>query len=222
MMRERNPSVGTTVSGGGVSLRLNSRFPTQAEAQAQLDQTAQACYAALGDLIYGEDDDTLQSVVARQLLHPSSFIPHPYSLTTAESCTGGLLAKLLTDIPGSSAYFKQGFITYSNEAKMNLLGVPAATLEQFGAVSEPTAIAIAEGARHAAKSDFALSITGIAGPDGGSAEKPVGTVCIALAAPDQTTVRTFHFSGDRDTIRSRSAQMALTLLRFHLLGKPIQ
>lgn len=221
MMRDRNPSVGTTVSGGVVSLRLNARFPSHAEAQAQLDHITQACYDALGDLIYGQDQDTLQSVVAHQLLHPSSAMPHPYSLTTAESCTGGLLAKYLTDIPGSSAYFTQGFITYANEAKTGLLGVSPALLQQFGAVSEPTAQAMAQGARQRAQSDFALAISGIAGPEGGTPDKPVGTVCIALATPQATTARTFLFSGDREMIRDRSAKMALSLLRYHLLGKTL-
>jgi nicotinamide-nucleotide amidase len=221
MMRDRNPSVGTTVSGGVVSLRINARYPSRAEAQTRLDQTIQACYDALGDLIYGQEDDTLQSIVAHQLLHPVSPISHPYSLTTAESCTGGLLAKYLTDIPGSSAYFQQGFITYANEAKTRLLGVPTDTLEQFGAVSEPTALAMADGARQRAGTDFALAISGIAGPGGGTPDKPVGTVCIALATPSGTMARTFLFSGDRDMIRDRSAKMALTLLRYHLLGKPM-
>ncbi len=219
MARDRNPSVGTTVSGGGVSLRLNSRFATYDAALTELNRTAEACRGALGDLIYGADDDTLQSVVAELLRGASAPNGHGPTVATAESCTGGLLAKLLTDVPGSSAYFKEGFITYSNDAKMSLIGVPSSTLERFGAVSEPTAIAMAEGARRTADADYALSITGIAGPDGGSDEKPVGTVCIGLATRDATSVRTFRFTGDRDMIRSRSAQMAMTLLRMHLLGK---
>lgn len=219
MARDRNPSVGTTVSGGGVSLRLNSRFSTHDEALTELEHTTEACRQALGDLIFGQDDDTLQSVVAGLLLNASASKEHVPTIATAESCTGGLLAKLLTDIPGSSAYFKEGFITYSNDAKMSLLGVPQVTLDRFGAVSEPTAIAMADGARRRADADYALSITGIAGPDGGSVEKPVGTVCIGLATRHATGARTFRFSGGRDMIRSRSAQMALTLLRMHLLGK---
>jgi PncC family amidohydrolase len=141
------------------------------------------------------------------------------TVTTAESCTGGLLAKMLTDIPGSSDFFKTGFVTYSNEAKIDLLGVDPKTLEQHGAVSEPTAREMATGALKRAKSDFALSITGIAGPTGGTPGKPVGTVCIALAAGTTVTVRTFNFPGDREMIRDRSAKMALTVLRYHLLGR---
>ena len=159
MQRKRNPSVGTTVANGIVSLRVNSRFDSVAEANAQCDATSDLCRQKLGDLIFGRDLDTLQSVVGQLLRdRPGK------TVTTAESCTGGLLAKQLTDISGSSAYFREGFVTYSNEAKTRLLGVPATLLSQHGAVSEPVAIAMAEGARQRAESDYALSITGIAGP----------------------------------------------------------
>jgi PncC family amidohydrolase len=140
-------------------------------------------------------------------------------LATAESCTGGLLAKLITDVPGSSSYFHTGFITYSNQAKTDLLDVPADLIDAHGAVSEPVALAMASGARQRAKTDFALSITGIAGPEGGTESKPVGTVWIGLAAPEKTTARHFLFPGDRSTIRDRSAKMAMSMLRFHLLGQ---
>jgi PncC family amidohydrolase len=143
---------------------------------------------------------------------------------------------MLTDVPGSSDYFKQGWVTYSNEAKRDRLGVSENILNIHGAVSEATVIAMAKAARRLAKSDFALAISGIAGPSGGTPQKPVGTVCIALAhanpgdsspGPDRfldsaTLARTFTFTGDRETIRDRSAKMALTMLRFHLLGKALQ
>jgi PncC family amidohydrolase len=143
-------------------------------------------------------------------------------VTTAESCTGGLLSGYITDVPGSSAYFSQGFVTYSNEAKTQMLGVPAELIERHGAVSEEVVAAMAAGARARAKATYALAISGIAGPDGGTAEKPVGTVCLALAggAGDVQT-RRFIFHGDREMIRDRSAKMALTMLRFALMGKKL-
>jgi nicotinamide-nucleotide amidase len=216
MRRDRNPSVGTTVSEGVVSLRLNARFPFADQAAEELAATEAVCRAALGDLIYGQDEDTLPAVVARMLLQKWKA-----SVVTAESCTGGLLAKYLTDTPGSSGYFRQGYITYQNEAKTNLLGVPAELLAEHGAVSEPVAEAMAKGAQSRSGAAFALAITGIAGPDGGTPAKPVGTVCIALAGPVGVQVRTFIFSGDREMVRDRSAKMALTLLRFQLLGKTV-
>ena len=237
MDRSRNPSVGTTVSAGIVSVRINSRFDSKPEAEHRLTDAAAACYSALGDLIFGEDDTTLpQSVAALLTSPPSGFVavtmPTPENkmltvstraatVATAESCTGGLLAKMLTDIPGSSAWFKQGWVTYSNESKEALLNVPAGLIEQFGAVSEAVVKVMANSARARARCDYALAISGIAGPSGGSSDKPVGTVCIALAHPKGVQTRTFLFPGDREMIRDRSAKMALTMLRFHLLNKPL-
>jgi nicotinamide-nucleotide amidase len=214
MRRDRNPSVGTTVSGGVVSLRINARYPAPLKAQEKLDETANQCRAALGELIYGQDEQLLSDVVS-QLLFKSPGI----TVTAAESCTGGLLAKMLTDTPGSSAYFKRGWVTYANEAKTDLLGVSPHLLREPGAVSEPVVRAMAAGARERANATFALAISGIAGPDGGTPQKPVGTVWIALAHPNGCDARMFIFSGDREMIRDRSAKMALTMLRFQLLGK---
>jgi nicotinamide-nucleotide amidase len=231
MMRQKNPSVGTTVSHGIVSVRINARATSRDEAQRELDATSAACEAALGDLIFGRDDDTLPSVLA-QLLASSR-----KTISTAESCTGGLLAKMLTDTPGSSDYFHQGWITYSNRAKQERLGVSENILNVHGAVSEPVADAMARAARRLARSDCAIAISGIAGPGGGTESKPVGTVCIALAHAKPTAsaaagpqpkpdyadanviARTFTFPGDREMIRDRAAKMGLTMLRFYLLGK---
>jgi nicotinamide-nucleotide amidase len=213
MDRARNPSIGTTVSAGIVSLRINARNQDPAEADRQLEQTAQLCRGALGELIYGQEDQTLASVVAGLLAQSN------LSVTTAESCTGGLLAKMLTDVSGSSSYFQRGWIVYSNEAKIQMLGVPADILDRHGAVSESVVSALAAGALERAKTAFALSISGIAGPEGGTVAKPVGTVCIGLAESGMVISRTFHFPGDREMIRDRSAKMALALLRFRLLGR---
>jgi nicotinamide-nucleotide amidase len=219
MRRDRNPSVGTTVSGGVVSLRLNSRFPSVQKATSEMERTEAECRAALGDLIYGHDGDTLPAVVARLLTDDPHIAQIGPCVATAESCTGGLLAKMLTDVPGSSRYFKQGYITYANTAKTALLNVPAKLIEEHGAVSEPVVIAMATGAREQARVAYALAISGVAGPDGGTPEKPVGTVCIALAHPTGTVVRTYNLPGDREMIRDRAAKMALTMLRYHLMKK---
>lgn len=221
MRRDRNPSVGTTVANGYVSLRINAYANSREQAERELAATEEAARAALGKLIWGEGDDTLQDVVATLLK------THNASVTTAESCTGGLLAKFLTDTPGSSAYFKQGWITYSNEAKSEMLGVDANLIRTHGAVSDAVAREMAIGALRRASAGFALAVSGIAGPDGGTAEKPVGTVAIALARARGNTgavdahARTFIFHGDREMIRDRSAKMALTMLRFHLLAQSL-
>jgi nicotinamide-nucleotide amidase len=232
MRRDRNPLVGTTVAGGVVSVRVFARSCDRPTAQRELDETVAACEAALGDLIYGTEDETLPAVVARLLRGGAGGDgARASTVTTAESCTGGLVAKMLTDVPGSSAYFNAGFITYANQAKYERLGVPTEMLNLYGAVSEPVVTAMARNARRLAKADFAVAVSGIAGPDGGSTAKPVGTVCIALASapPDQprnvaesaVQTRTFNFPGDREMIRDRSAKMALAMLRYQLMGKPM-
>jgi nicotinamide-nucleotide amidase len=217
MKRDRNPSVGTTVANGIVSLRLNSRFDSREQAERELEETDRACRAALGELIFGADDESLQQVVG-QLLASSR-----KTVATAESCTGGLLAKMLTDVSGSSEYFHTGFITYSNKSKYERLGVSMEIINVYGAVSEPVVSALARNARRLTKSHYALAISGVAGPTGGSPAKPLGTVCIALAFDDNDSpaARTFLFPGDREWVRDRAAKMALTMLRYHLLGKPL-
>jgi nicotinamide-nucleotide amidase len=214
MRRERNPSVGTTVSGGVVTVRVNARFESRDKAHEELDRAIDACRAALGELIYGEDDQTLQEVVGRLLAEKK------LTVTTAESCTGGLLGKMITDVSGSSEYFKAGFITYSNQMKYERLGVSMEVINTYGAVSEPVVQAMASNAKRLAKADVALAISGVAGPTGGTETKPVGMVCIALAHEGGVIARTFNFPGDREWVRDRAAKMALAMLRYHLLGQP--
>ncbi|MFW0776876.1 MAG: CinA family protein [Rickettsiales bacterium] len=137
-------------------------------------------------------------------------------LATAESCTGGLISALFTEIPGSSAVFDRGFATYSNEAKTQMLGVDAGIIAKHGAVSEDVATAMAVGARDNAGVDLAVSVTGIAGPDGGTKEKPVGTVCIAVSSQNYTSVTTYHFSGDRKSIRLQTVAAALEMIEVSL------
>jgi nicotinamide-nucleotide amidase len=218
MMRGRNPSVGTTVSEGQVSLRVNARYPTVAEAREQLEAACAACAAALGDVIYGQDDDDLPHVVAKLLLAKPGA---PVTVATAESCTGGLLAKMLTDVPGSSDYFHRGWVTYDPAAKEELLGVGFSIIREHGLVSEPVAVAMANGARLDAEATLGVGVTGIAGPGGGTDKTPVGTVSIAVTWADGFLARTFNFPGDREMIRDRAAKMALTLIRFHLLGRKL-
>lgn len=134
------------------------------------------------------------------------------SVSCAESCTGGLLAAEFTRLPGSSAWFHMSWVTYSNEAKQRLLGVLPHTLETHGAVSEETVREMADGALRLANADYALSISGIAGPDGGSAQKPVGTVCFGLATRQTSFARRMHFTGDRDAVRAQAVAFALQWL----------
>ncbi len=135
------------------------------------------------------------------------------TISIAESCTGGLLSKLITDVPGSSAYYHGGVVSYSNDVKIRLLGVRSETLDKFGAVSGATAREMAEGLRRALATDLSLAVTGIAGPGGGTSEKPVGTVFIALSYKGRDTlVKEFHFKGARQEIRTQSAEAALRLL----------
>lgn len=139
------------------------------------------------------------------------------TLSLAESCSGGLIAKRITDIPGSSGYFLLGAVTYSNDAKERVLGVPAKLIEQYGAVSGEVALAMAEGVRKVSGSDIALATTGIAGPEGGSPEKPVGTVYLAIATPEGGNTFLQHFAGDRSAVREATAEAALRLLKKRIL-----
>lgn len=140
------------------------------------------------------------------------------SVSCAESCTGGLLAAAFTSLPGSSRWFKQSFVTYSNEAKQHTLGVQAQTLQQYGAVSRETVAEMAQGAQSRAAAAYALSISGIAGPDGGSAEKPVGTVWFGLATPTRQVQQRMQFAGGRDAVRAQAVAFALDWLVRHLEG----
>lgn len=141
------------------------------------------------------------------------------SIAVAESCTGGLVAHRITNVPGASGYFETGFVTYSNKAKEHFLSVPEAIIKAKGAVSEEVAQSMAEGVRKAAGVDIGLAITGIAGPGGGTPEKPVGTVYIALAAPDGTSVRRFSFQGGRTEIKLKTSEAALSLILDYLEGR---
>ena len=169
----------------------------------------------VGDLkqeFFGEDDETLEGVVGRLLIEQSQ------SIAIAESCTGGLITTMLVEIPGISSVLDRGVVTYSNTAKTDLLGVSKSVIKTQGAVSRVTARTMAMGIRKRAGTDIGLAVTGIAGPSGGTPEKPVGTVFIGLATPEGNEVTEYHFKGDRKAVRVMSAQMALDRVRRYLLG----
>ena len=210
MRRGRDPLVNCTVSAGVITLEIVATSTDPRQAQERVAREEASLRATLGRLVYGVEDQSLADVVGDRLVLQGA------TLAVAESCTGGLLAKLITDIPGSSQYFLCGWVTYSNEAKSRDLGVPSHLIETHGAVSEPVAAAMAEGARRTANADFALAVTGIAGPDGGTELKPVGLVYMAVGSRSGTDVSRHVFSHDRGLIRLRAAQTALNLLRLRL------
>ncbi|MDF2701455.1 MAG: competence/damage-inducible protein cinA [Rubrobacteraceae bacterium] len=208
-----DPTVAPLAGQGKVRLRITTRAATQEEAEERIAPVEEEILARLGEYYFGDDDETLESAVARLLQAQHS------TLALAESCTGGLLAKRLTDMPGSSEYFKEGLVTYSNESKECLLGVPHEMLAEHGAVSEPVARKMAEGARKLSGADLGLSVTGIAGPDGGTEEKPVGLVFVGLSDAEVTFAERLDLSAwarSRDAIRERSANWAFDLLRHRL------
>jgi len=210
MQRGRNPLVNCTVQAGVITLEVVATSTDRGQAEKMAAREEATIRRVLGRLIYGEGDQTLAEVVGKRLAQAGK------TIVVAESCTGGLLAKLITDIPGSSRYFLCGWITYSDEAKTRDLGIPRELIATYGAVSEQVAEAMADGARRNADADFALAVTGIAGPDGGTEQKPVGLVYIALSSRNGTDISRFIFSHDRGLVRLRAAQTALDLLRLRL------
>ncbi|NLN39578.1 MAG: competence/damage-inducible protein A [Smithella sp.] len=183
------------------------------EAQKNLQRATDAVISRLGDCIFSQGEESLEEIIAGMLTD------RKLTLAVAESCTGGLIASRLTDVPGSSVFFERGVVTYSNKAKIDLLGVPADIIEQHGAVSEQTARAMAEGVRKMAKTDIGISSTGIAGPSGGTKEKPVGTVYIALCDGSLTVCRHYAFRWDRRRNKLISSEAALMMLKNHLEDK---
>jgi nicotinamide-nucleotide amidase len=206
-----NPQTTILFNQTEIEIHLTARGRTEAEANALLDSLSEQLEECLGDSIFSFAGEKMEEVVGLKLTIGG------YTLSVAESCTGGLIAQRLTDVPGSSKYFIEGVVAYSNDAKMRTLGVEPVLLLEHGAVSAPVAEAMAEGIRKRARTDFGLSITGIAGPGGGSEEKPVGLVYIALADDAHTEHRRFIVPGDRQLIRWRASQAALDLLRRRLI-----
>ncbi len=182
------------------------RRPEQAEADALLARLDEEVRRRLGDHVYGIDDETLAQAVGRRL------IARGHTLSVAESCTGGLVGQLVTAVPGSSRYFNGGVIAYANSVKSSLLDVNAALLEREGAVSETVVVEMAEGARRVIGSEWAIAVSGIAGPDGGTPEKPVGTVQVAVVGPSVRETRKLSWPGEREQVRLIAAFSALHLL----------
>jgi nicotinamide-nucleotide amidase len=213
LWRDQAVPISTTILAvlGQIELHLTARAPGRAEAAAVLDSAVRLLQEALGPSVYSVDGRTLEAVVGH-LLRESS-----WTIALAESCTGGLLTSRLTDVPGSSDYVERGVVCYSNRAKVELLGVSSSLIAEHGAVSEQVARAMAEGVRSRAGTNVGIGVTGVAGPGGGTPEKPVGTVAIAIVAGDDARVRTFQFIGDREQVKYQSAQAALNMLRLKLI-----
>lgn len=208
---QTNPTIAPYAKDGEAILRVTAKAKNEAEANRLIDPVAEALKERLGIAVYAEGETDLESVAAELLLQKKA------TLAVAESCTGGMIASRLVEFPGISRVLLEGCVTYSNEAKMRRLGVKAETLEKYGAVSPETAKEMAEGMAKTSGADIALATTGIAGPDGGTAEKPVGLVYIALTHKGQTKVHEYRYAGKRNKIRERAAYQALDWLRKALI-----
>ena len=204
--------VGTTVSGGLISVRITARAATDSQARQLAERAANEVKGRLGNLVVGEGDVTMAPAVGKLLLDRGE------TLATAESCTGGMIGQMITETPGASAYYLGGVVAYANEIKTAELGVPAGLLAFEGAVSEPVAEAMAVGCRSRFSSDWAVGVTGIAGPEGGTASKPVGLVYIAVAGGAGCEVHRHSFHPPRRRVRHRAALAALNHVRLALLA----
>jgi nicotinamide-nucleotide amidase len=214
-MAEWKVPVDTTIlaSPGQIELHLSARGSEIALLDQELDRAVATLVEALGDIVFSTDGRTLPEVVGALLQERHARV------AVAESCTGGLVLGRLTDVAGSSAWVIGGITAYANEVKVEQVGVPAGTIASHGAVSEPVGVAMAEGVRQRLHAEIGVGVTGIAGPAGGSADKPVGTVVIAVSSASSNRVRTFRFIGDRQMVRTQSTQAALEMIRRLLLDR---
>jgi nicotinamide-nucleotide amidase len=197
---------------GQIELYLTAQAPAADLAEHALERAVAQVESLLGRDAYSSDGRTLEQVVGALL------VERGWRIAVAESCTGGLITSRLTDVPGSSRYVDRSVVSYSNQAKIDLVGVAAATLEEHGAVSEAVAAAMADGMRARAAVDVGIGVTGIAGPGGGTPEKPVGMVCVAAVTPGGSRVRTAKFLGEREQIKFQASQAALDMVRRMILG----
>ena len=209
--RYQNPQTTILFNSSEIEIHLRAHGRTEADAEALLDDLSLKIEEALGNSVFSFRGETMEEVVGRRLSITG------FTVAVAESCTGGLIAQRLTNVPGSSKYFIEGAVTYSNESKTRLLGVDKELIREFGAVSQQVARDMARGVRHRANTDFGLAVTGIAGPDGGTKDKPVGLVYIALADDAHTEHKRLMLPGDRELIRWRASQAALDMLRKRLI-----
>ena len=206
-----NPQTTILFNSSEIEIHLRAHGRTEADAEALLDDLSLKIEKELGNSAFSFRGETMEEVVGRRLAMTD------FTLAVAESCTGGLIAQRLTSVPGSSKYFIESCVTYSNESKVRLLGVDKNLIKEFGAVSQQVARDMARGVRHRAKTDFGLAVTGIAGPGGGTEEKPVGLVYIALADDAHTEHKKLMIPGDRELVRWRASQAALDMLRRRLI-----
>lgn len=204
---QKNPTIAPYAKEGEVSLRISAKAENDVKAMTLIQPVIEEIRSRVGEYLYSEQDEEMVEVVAKQLMKKE------ITVSLAESCTGGLLAGRLTAVPGISKCFHAGYITYSNEAKINMLGVKAATLDKYGAVSEEAAKEMVIGLRKKQNSDLCVSITGIAGPDGGTVNKPVGLVYIGILYKDQLNVHQLNTFGDRARIRNYTVLWALNAIR---------
>ncbi|MBX6395959.1 MAG: nicotinamide-nucleotide amidohydrolase family protein, partial [Alicyclobacillaceae bacterium] len=207
LANQSNPTIAPLAAEGEVTLRLTARADTEEEAMARIAPVESELRRRLGKYIYGADEETLPVAVGRALEAGNM------TVAAAESCTGGLLSEMITDVPGSSRYFLGGVVSYANSAKEEWLGVPHEVLDRMGAVSEEVAALMAEGAAKRFGADWGVGITGIAGPGGATDTKPVGLVYVGVYHANLGSwVKSFHFRGDRRQVRIRAAKAALYAL----------
>ena len=211
LLQNDDPTVAPYAKEGEMMLRVTTMAKNEDEANKKMEPALKRINEVVGNCIYAYDDEPLENVVYNILKEKN------LTLTTAESCTGGLIGSIITNVPGISSYYKEGIITYSNEAKMKYLSVKEETLNQYGAVSEQTAKEMAEGALKNSGADISVAVTGLAGPDGGTAEKKVGLVYIAVADKESTNVEKFQFTGTRQKVRRLAAKNAINMVRKKLL-----
>jgi nicotinamide-nucleotide amidase len=202
--RSANPTIAFLASAGEIKIRITALAESDAEARAIIEPVEQEVRARIGDRIFGADDETIERVIRRELEERG------WTIGTAESATGGLVGRRLTSLPGASETFRGSVVAYASDLKRSILGVSESTIDEHGVVSEPTAEAMAEGARSVLGVDVAVAVTGSAGPE--PLEQPVGTMIVAVATPTSTTVRTLHMPGDRERVRAHTATAALHLV----------
>jgi nicotinamide-nucleotide amidase len=212
--KQNNPTIAPYAKQGEVTLRITAKCEDIETAEKLIAPVEAEIRNRLGITVYGMEEESLEEVACRLLMEKN------VSVATAESCTGGMLGEKITSISGISTCYHMGFITYSNEAKAELLGVSQETLKQYGAVSSQTAVEMADGVRRKANADIGISITGIAGPGGGSEEKPVGLVYIGMSTREKSWFKELHLVGNRERIRNMTTMNAFDMIRKYLLNYP--
>jgi nicotinamide-nucleotide amidase len=212
LLTQKQPAMGLSARETGVDVRIMAKETSTARALTAVDRVEAEVRKQLGDAVYGVDGQAMEEVVGALLQQ------RRLTLAVAESCTGGIIGARITNVAGSSDYFDRGVVVYSNASKTDLIGVTAKLIEQHGAVSREVAAAMAAGIRQNAATDLGLAVTGIAGPGGGSPEKPVGLVYIGLAFAEGVKVDEHRYLGDRGQVRQRAAQSALDMVRRHLIA----